>query len=460
MSPSHEPESLSIPASRVQTHLRETLALAWPIVMSRMAVMAMFVTDTIMVGRYASDELAYLSIGLAPTSPIVVASIGLLMGTMVVTANAFGAGRFEDCGRALRRAVPYAFALSLVAVTFTLFGEPFLRWSGQSEELAVNGGRIMLLVGIGMPAQFVSLACISFLEGVKRPVPGMIMMILANFINIGVNWLLISGNLGFPAMGAAGAVWGTTAARYAIMFAAIAYILRMRGHQRFGVRNRPGGVFRDWQKQRRIGYGAGTSGGVEAGAFAAMNLFAGLIGTTSAAAYFVGNNLLGVAYMMAIGIGAATAIRIGIAHGAGKPREIALAGWTGLGLNFGGTMVLAILFFALPATIAGVYATDETLIEMIAAFMTILAMGVVLDGAQSVMSQALRGMGETVAPTVLHFIAYVGVMIPLAWYLTFNLGQGIAGLFGAIIIASAVALALLAGRFQFLAVRTRRQLSM
>ena len=190
-----------------------------------------------------------------------------------------------------------------------------------------------------------------------------------------------------------------------------------------------------------------------------MNLFAGLIGTTAAAAYFVGNNLLGVAYMMAIGIGSATAIRVGFAQGAGKPHEIAIAGWTGLGLNTAGTMILAAAFVSAPLVLAGLYATDQTLILMIAGFMTVLAIGVVIDGAQGVMGQALRGMGEIIAPTVFHLISYVGVMIPIAWYLAFNLELGIVGLFGSIIIASTVSLTLLAGRFQWLAIRTRRQLS-
>ena len=79
------------------------------------------------------------------------------------------------------------------------------------------------------PAHFVGLACINFLEGIKRPVPGMVMMIGANVVNIGVNWLLISGHLGFPALGAAGAITGTVLARYGVTIMALVYIFRMRG---------------------------------------------------------------------------------------------------------------------------------------------------------------------------------------------------------------------------------------
>lgn len=459
MSTSRQSDPPSSQSSQVTMHLRETVQLAWPIVLSRMAVMAMFVTDAVMVGHYSATELAYLSIGVAPTSPIVIASIGLLLGTMVTTANAFGAERFEDCGRAWRRALPYALILSVISMGFTFLGEDFLRFTGQTEELAINGGQIMMLVGIGMPAHFIGLACISFLEGVKRPIPGMIMMIAANFINLGINWLLISGNLGFPELGAKGAIWGTTAARYAIAVTAFLYIWNMRGHNRFGVRNRPGGKFKDWQKQRRIGYGAGGSGGVEAAAFSSMNLFAGLIGTTSVAAYFIGNSLLGVAYMLAIGIGAATAVRVGVAQGAGRSHEIAVAGWTGLGLNVACTSVLAALFVVSPVALAGVYTDDPILIQMIVGFMSILAIGIILDGAQGVLGQALRGIGETVAPTVLHFISYVVVMIPVAWVLTFEMSLGLAGLFWSIIIASIVSLALLSARFQWLTVKIRRQQS-
>lgn len=437
----------------LRMHLRETISLATPIVLSRMAVMAMFVTDTVMVARHSGQELAYLSIGLAPTSPIVVGAVGLLMGTMVVTANAFGAGKFEDCGRALRRSLPYAFGLSLIAAFFTLFGEQMLRLSGQSEDLAVNGGRIMMLLGLGMPAHFVGLACINFLEGVKRPVPGMVMMIFANVINVGINWLLIFGHFGFPEMGAAGAVIGTVSARYGITIAALVFIWNMSGHNRFGVRNRPGGHFSDWKKQRRIGYAAGASGAVEASAFSAMTLFAGWFGAAAVAAYSIGNSFLGVSYMFAIGLGSATAVRVGIAYGAGKPHEIAMAGWTGLGLNVTSTIIIAMVLLSAPATMAALYTSDPELLEIVVGFMILLTGVVILDGAQGVMGQALRGMGETIVPTAMHIVAYVLVMIPVAWVLAIQMEMGVNGLFWAMILASAVSLTLLGWRFHSLASR-------
>ena len=131
-------------------------------------------------------ELAFLSIGLTPFVPIYLIMLGMVMGTVVMSAAAFGSGDFKECGAVWRRSIPYAAALGLLGSLLSCFGEELLQMGGQSAEMASHGGRVMFILGLGLPAYLVTITSSLFLEGIKQPKPAMILIIVANLINIGL----------------------------------------------------------------------------------------------------------------------------------------------------------------------------------------------------------------------------------------------------------------------------------
>lgn len=97
------------------THdIKTLLNLAWPVVISRVGILTLGITDTVMVGRYASEHLAYLGIGMVPSNIYILIMIGLLMGTSVLVSNRFGAGQYEKTGEVLWHALPWGFAIGLI----------------------------------------------------------------------------------------------------------------------------------------------------------------------------------------------------------------------------------------------------------------------------------------------------------------------------------------------------------
>ncbi|MHA1598494.1 MAG: MATE family efflux transporter, partial [Alphaproteobacteria bacterium] len=178
---------------RLSRHLSELMRLAWPVIVARAGVMAMALIDIVMVGHYATTELAYLGIGMAPFMPVFLILLGLLLGTAVMTSAALGGGNLTECGAVWRRSVPYSIGLGLLGALAAAFGEPLLLGAGQTPELAINGGRIMFVLGLGLPAYLLYITSALFLEGVKNPKPAMIMMIVANLGNVGLNCLLVYG---------------------------------------------------------------------------------------------------------------------------------------------------------------------------------------------------------------------------------------------------------------------------
>lgn len=307
-------------------HARDLVVLAAPVVVARSGIMVMGLVDTVMVGRFSAEELAYLGIALAPITVLLLILTGLLMGTLVVTAAALGSGDERGCGAVWRRSLPYALALGTGAAGVCAFGEPLLRLLGQSPELAREGGAVVRVMGLGLPGAALFLTSTFFLEGLRRPLPGMVMMIAANIVNALLNWVFVYGHFGLPAMGAVGSAWATTGVRLFLALGLVGYVWTMADAERFGVRVGVRTMWRAWAKQRRIGYAAATSIGVEGTAFSALNVFAGWLGVLPLAAFSIALNLITIAFMVAIGIGAATAVRVGMAHGRGDTSEVALAG--------------------------------------------------------------------------------------------------------------------------------------
>lgn len=439
--------------ARVWRHVRELLRLALPVIVARAGLLLMALVDTIFVGRYGSDDLAHLSLANAPVGTMIGTGTGLVLGTLVMAANALGRDRPEECGAIWHRALIYGGAFGLGLAVLCFFTGPLFALTGQTPELSEAGAEIAIILGWGLPAAMIYTVTAFFLEGLKRPVPGMIAMIAANLVNALVNWLLVFGAWGFPELGAAGAAWASTVSRNFLALSLVAYVWVMPGQAGFGIRRWRGWRWRDWGKQRQLGYGGGVSIFIEASAFTALTFFAGLLGTLPLAAFSIGLNLISLIFMVALGLASATAVRVGVAHGRRDTKDMVLAGWVGLGVNSLAMLAFGVVLWLGAGPIAHGYTTDPALIPLLLPVMLVATFILVVDGGQVVMANALRGRGDVIVPTLLHIVSYLVVMMPLGWLLGVALGRGAQGLFEAILIASVVSVSLLAVRFQHLARR-------
>lgn len=435
---------------RVRRHLQGLLRLAWPAMLSRVGIITLSLADTIMVGRFATRELAYLNIGHGTLiAVIIVVSVGLLMGTLVFTAAAHGRGDVAECGRIWRRSMQFGAICGLVALPLALPGEAALGLLGHAPDIAEGGGRVMSILAFGLPAQLLLIANMFFLEGIERPKPGLVVMILGNLLNIFLNYILVYGKFGLPAMGAEGSAWATTIVRWSMFVMLLAYILRAAPLRKYNMR---WPSFSDWRagrELRRMGYAVAISLGAEVLAFASLTHFAGLMGELSLASFGIIMNLLSLPFMFAVGIGLATSVRVGIARAGGDRTDMALAGWTGAGLStfLLGLAGIGLAFFSTP--IVSIYTTDVGLAEITAPLVVLLAVILVFDGGQAVVSSAMRGLGEAWRTTSVQNIAYLGFLVPLGWWLGLSQGRGVQGLVEAIIIASIVSVTMLGLLFHY-----------
>lgn len=440
----------------LRTEIGETLRLAGPAIVARAGMLLMSIADTVMVGRYQIADLAYLGIAWSMSTMLLVANIGLLMGTLVKTSHAFGRRDYAECGRVWRRTLPLAALAGGIGFALCFLAEPLLFAIGQSPEIAVEGARVTIAYGAGLPAIAIAIGCQFFLEGIKRPMPGMIAMLAANVLNVALNAWLIYGGAGVDAMGADGAAWATTASRTLLAALALGYILSMRDRHRFAVRARAGRNWTAYREQLKIGLATGVALMAESMAFNGLTQVAGLIGIAALGAFSATMNLLATVFMAAIGIGVATSVRVGAAWGAGDRAGAERAGWIGFGLN---CVVMALVAAALAPTardLAGFYGLDADAQALAADAMRLAGIVILVDGAQAVLANALRARNDVWPTTLIQIACFWGVMLPAAWAFAMPLDWGPAGLVAGIGVGTLASAAALALRFRLLALRDRR----
>jgi MATE family multidrug resistance protein len=445
--------TLTPPANAaVRRDLAELLKLAWPVVLARLGIMTMGFTDAAVVGHQSARQLGFHSIGWAPTSIVLTTAVGLLLGVQVMTARHVGEGRSEAAGGVLRRGLVYGFWLGVISVAVvTLVGPTFLNDMGLAPDLAAGATRAMLVFAWSLPGYFIATVSMYFLEALKKPIPGMIVMWTANLLNLVLDLWLVPGHSGLPVSGAVAAAWATLVARLFMAVTLLAFIGLMPQARALGVFSKPIDGPKAAVEQRKIGYGSGASMFIEIGAFAAMTLIAGQLGGLQAAAWATILNVAAMIFMGPLGLSSATAVLVGRSFGARDHDAVSRRGYLGFAVT---TVLLALIcvIVGFGATgIARIYTLDPALIGMIAPALVLSCIFYVPDGLQVVGAQALRARGDIWLPTFFHLASYAVIMVPLGWYLAHRTPLGLDGIVWSVIVASFISGALQVGRFAWLA---------
>jgi MATE family multidrug resistance protein len=419
--------------------------------------MAMGLTDAIVIGQYSAVELGYHSLGWAPTVTVLVAGIGLLLGVQVLTARHIGAGNPERTGAVLRRGVGYAALIGIVStVGLVLLGPVVLSNMGLEASLAAGATAALIVFSLSLTPYLVADALWLWLEAQGRPQVPMVAMWIANIINLLLALWIVPGTSPFPVAGAVAAGWVTLVAR-------ISLLVMLAGWIWFWPRAHDVGVFRkaapdpdEAREQRRIGYASGLSYAIEAGAFSGMNFVAAQLGVLVVAAWAVVMNVAAAVFMVPMGIAAAGAVLVSRAVGAQDVSAVKRAFAMAMKLAMGALLALSLIVFLDAELVARAYSDDPALLAMAASALVLSCLFFMADGAQVVASSALRARGDVWWPTGMHFISYVLVMIPLAWWFALRQGGGLDGIIWAVIIASLISGLALTARFYWLGDRMKQ----
>jgi MATE family multidrug resistance protein len=450
-------QASSVAAGRlrpIRTELAELLKLSGPVVISRLGIMAMGLSDAIVVGRYSATQLGYHALGWGPTSVVVTMTIGLLSGIQVMTARAVGDGRVHEAGAVLRRGISYSLWIGLASmVVLALGGPPFLHAIGLEKSLADGSSRVLLVFCLSLPGYALSVSASFWMEGLSRPGPGAWAMWIANAINLALDLVLVPGHFGLPALGAMGGAWATTGARTFLAIFMLGYIALMPQARALGVFDKPERNRAAEAEQRRIGFGAGASNFFEVAAFASMNVIGGWIGGLAVAAWAIVLNVAAIVFMVPLGLSTGAAVRVGMAYGARDRVGVIRAGLVAFGVTAVFGVVVSFVVWPYAILISSAYTSNGLTLAMAIPALVLSCWMYLPDSLQVVTAQALRARGDVWVPTGTHLASYILLMMPLAWWLAIPRGMGIIGMVWAIVIASVVSAGLLLGRFWLLSRR-------
>lgn len=417
--------------------------LAVPVALVQVGLMAMGVADTLMVGWVSPEDLAAVALGNLYFFIVAVFGMGLLMALDPLVAQAMGAGDGEAVARAVQRGMILAVALGVLAAVLLMPAAFLFAWARQpAEVIPLAAGYAWWSVPGTLPFYgFVVLR--QALQGMARVRPVLWTILLANGLNVFLNWLLIWGNLGVPRLGAVGSAMGTSIARWAMFFFLLAVAWPLLRSYLFPIRSR----ILAWQPfsgMVRLGAPVGFQFQLEYGAFAAIGLLAGWIGTHAMAAHQIALNLASFTFMVPMGISAAAAVRVGQAVGQGEPDGARRAAGASMILGMGFMVMTAGFFLLFPQILGGLYTQDPMVLALVVLLIPIAGFFQVVDGLQAVAVGVLRGIGDTRGPMWINIAGFWGLGIPLSLFLAFGLDWGTTGLWWGIAIGlSGVAFLLL-----------------
>jgi MATE family multidrug resistance protein len=438
--------------------LRETLQLALPVIFSRLGIMLLQVVDTAMVGKVAALELAYLGIGLPPSYWLLMLGMGLLMGAGILTAQANGAGRQQEVATIWWSSMRHGVTFGVICVAVSYAGGDLLLLSGQQPDIAEGAGRVMVAFGWGMPAVMVFAATAAVMEGIKRPNVSMVLMLFANIINIGFNWLLVYGNAGFEPMGAEGAMYASSAARWIISIAFVVYLFRMKGRDQYGLHSIkaicPQALAAMGKKVRKIGIPLSISSALEMMAFMVEAAMAGFIGKIALAAFQITINVAGFFMMAGMGIASATSVRVGNAVGRGDRPAQWTAGAIGVSLVFVVGVLVSLLVFISMDSLLALFTSEPEIAHIAAATLLIFVTFFAFNSINMVAITGQRTLGVVWLPLFVGLATTWIIGFPLAYYFAFVRDMSVAGLWLGFSIAAQFSMVFNLWRFHLVAKRS------
>lgn len=406
------------------------LRLAVPVVMAELGWMTMGVVDTLMVGPLGPEAISAVGVGAAMHIAFAIFGMGVLLGLDTLVSQAHGAGNIRDCHRWLFDGLTLGAVLTVPIMAVCLLLAYAIPSLGFHAAIAPKLQSYFFVLIWSTPFLIAYAACRRYLQGLHRVTPVMFALISANLLNAAMNWLLVYGHWGFPALGVTGSAWATLIARI-YMFGALLIAIwitdRSSGHESL------------WQVPRiidtarlrqllRLGLPAASQMLAEVGVFALATALAGTLDPISGASHQIALNLAGVAFMIPLGVGSAGAVRVGHAVGAGDSIRAAAAGWTAILLGVAFMLTSGALFVAIPRTLIGWFSSDPAVLSVGTSLLYLAAIFQLFDGIQGVITGTLRGIGDTRTPMIVNLGAHWFLGLPVSYTLCFIVGWGVWGL--------------------------------
>ncbi|MGL6314051.1 MATE family efflux transporter [Vibrio sp. WXL103] len=389
------------------------LHLSIPIILTQLATQAMGFVDTTMAGQVSAADLAAIALGASLWVPVSLLLRGIIMALTPVVAFHRGAQKLDSIRIEFIQMLWVAALVSTILIVYLLLGETLLNAIGVAAEIIPITGDYVVALAIGVPGIALFYTLNGFCEGMNNTRAPMLVSVIGLLINIPVNYVLIYGKLGFPAMGAVGCGWATSLV-YWLMSAMLWSYIRYHHHYKNILH------FADITPRLKeikhllsLGVPIGTNIAVCGSIFAVIALLIGRIGAENVAAAQIALNISSMTYMIPMSLSFGITIRVGHSLGAKlerDARERSLYGIITAGLL---SLVSVAMFLLFPEQIVRLYTSDPAVSATAMSLLMFTAIYQFSDALQTSANGALRGYKDTKVPMMLAIASYWGLALPL-----------------------------------------------
>ena len=418
-------------------YYKRNLRVALPVMLTQLGASLVGFFDSIMVGHYATVDLAAVSFANAIFFTVMVFAMGALMGiTPLVGIQVGEMAQITENKSIIQRRIASLFQngmlftilLSVLMLILLSACIPFLDRFGQDPDVIEVARPYYILIVISLvPFLFFSFFK-QFLEGLGNTMVAMVITLLMNGLNILLNWVFIYGNWGFEPMGATGAGIGSLISRIGMplcFWAVMAFHKEWKQYlcmawKRFS-----------WQHIRelaKIGFPIGGQTLLETFLFTASFVIIGWISKEALAAHQVANQVADMTFMLALGIGSATTIRVSHQLGEGNLHGVRMASNASIHLVLLMNTIGAALMIGLRNYIPILFTEDQEVIAIASQLIVVAGLFQYADGLQAVGAAMLRGITDVKVPMIIAFVAYIVVGLSVGLLCAFPLQMGAVGI--------------------------------
>ena len=412
----------------MRREVQSTLSLALPVVVAEIGWVAMQIVDIGMVGHLGPEAIGAVGVGSALFMVLGVFGMGLLLGLDPLVSQASGARDSLECERWLKHGLLLALLVAVPLIVAAMIGAKFIYlWGFDTHVLGQTTAYLKIITWSMLPLLLFA-ALRRYLQAINIVWPIMSTLITANAINGFTNWLLVFGNWGAPALGVEGAAWATCISRtymlVALSLVAFVHITDPKGWWANGA----GIELACLRRLLGLGWPAAVQTTLEFGVFAAVTVRAARLEPHSLAAHQIVANLVGLTFMVPLGLSAAGAVRVGQAVGRRDALGAQRAGWLTLGLGAVFMSLAAVAFITVPGPILRLFTVDPGILEVGAFLLLLAAVFQLFDGLQVVATGILRGLGDTRTAMMSSLAGHWCLGLPVGYFLCFSRGTGVVGL--------------------------------
>ena len=393
------------------------LRLAGPLIVNNLAVAGMQFADAVMAGRLGADALAAVAVGGSVWFLGFTFCLGLLMAISPIAARHFGAGDHGLIGRYTRQGIYLGIAMGVPLIILAQFVvAPLLALIGIDPEFRDMTVGYVGAIMFGAPGIFIFLALRFTTEGIGYTRPIMFTSIFSLGCNVFLNYVLMFGKFGAPALGVLGCGIASAITMWLVALALGLYVVISPHYRPFKIFSRIAPVrIPELKEIIFLGVPIAVTITAEAGLFAAVSILMGTRGTEITAAHQIAINFSATTFMIPLALSSATTVRVGQLIGAGALRDARTSGAVGIGLCALFMSLSAIFLLIFRDAVVGLYTDDPAVRGIAISLLLMAAIFQVADGVQIGAAGALRGYKDTRIPMVVNTFAYWVLAFPLAF---------------------------------------------